>query len=75
LSCTTVVWHFGLSSVALQGTKVLEDREIRFVRTKVTEGAPPQYALPDIVKYTGTSTAPEWLNAEPGRVLFPLIPC
>ena len=63
-----------MSSVALQGTKVLEDREIRLARVTVTEGTPPKYSLPEITKYTGDSATPEWKDVEPGRVLFPLVP-
>jgi len=63
-------------SVALQGTKVLEDREIRLARAITAEGSPPQYSFPGITKYTGALAAPEWKDDEPGRVLlFPLIPC
>ena len=64
-----------MSSDTLQGTKVLEDREIRLSRTMVAESAPPKRSSSKITKYTGESTAPEWKDDEPGRVLFPLIPC
>jgi len=53
----------------------MEDREIRLSRSMVSEGAPPGHSSTMITKYTGDSTAPEWKDAEPGRVLFPLIHC
>ena len=56
----------------MQGTKVTEDREIRHSFRRVTEDGPAQHALPRIVKYTGTLTAPEWQDVEQGRALsFP----
>ena len=64
-----------MSSVALQGTKVLEDREIRLARSVVTEGSPPTHSYAEITKYTGDLAAPEWKDIEPGRVLFPLVSC
>ena len=64
-----------MSSAALQGTKILEDQEIRLVRTITAVGTPPHHVPEDITKYTGTLVAPGWKDVEPGRVLFPLIPC
>ena len=63
-----------MSSIVLQGTKVLEDREIRLARAIVAEGSPPEHSYPEISKYTGALAAPKWKDVEPGRVLFPLIP-
>ena len=61
-----------MNSVALQGTKVLEDREIRLDFSCCTEGAPPQHACQRIIKYTGALAEPEWYDVEPGRVFtFP----
>ena len=64
-----------MSSAALQGTKVLEDREIRLIRTITAVGIPPDHVPENITKYTGALVPPEWKDVEPGRVLFPLIPC
>ncbi|KAF9650931.1 hypothetical protein BDM02DRAFT_3163995 [Thelephora ganbajun] len=50
-----------------RGTKVLEDREIRYGFSWVSKGAPRQYVSPEIVKYTGTLFAPEWVDTEQGR--------
>ena len=56
----------------MQGTKVLEDREIRFSFRILAEDAPPQHGFSGITKYTGSLAAPEWEDVEPGRVLsFP----
>ena len=61
-----------MNFVALQGTQVLEDREIRLNFCSVAEGSPPQWASSPITKYTGALTAPEWEDVEPGRVFnFP----
>ena len=64
-----------MSSVALQGTKVLEDQEIRLSRAIATEGAPATRSSSKITKYTGESTAPEWKDVEPGRAWFLPISC
>jgi len=57
---------------SMQGTRVLEDREIRFSFRILAEDAPPQHGFSGITKYTGSLTAPEWEDVEPGRVLsFP----
>ena len=62
----------GLTTVALQGTKVLEDREIRLRFSSCAEDTPPQHATPGITKYTGALANPEWKDIEPGRVFaFP----
>ena len=61
-------WLFKSNSFAPQGTKVLEDREIRHSFYWTSEDAPPQHASPGVVKYTGTLTAPEWEDIEPGIV-------
>jgi len=51
---------------------VLEDREIRVYLCWTSWDAPPQHVSPRVVKYTGTSTSPEWEDEEPGRVFdFP----
>ena len=61
-----------MNSVARQGTKVLEDREIRLVHAMVAEGAPPTHSNAEITKYTGALATPEWKDIEPGRVfIFP----
>ena len=66
---------FWIEFFALQGTRVLEDREIRLARVITAEGVPPHNASENLTKYTGASATPEWKDVEPGRVLFPLIPC
>jgi len=68
--------RFGLNSIApAQGTKVLEDREIRLRVGRCAKGAPPQQISPGITKYTGALATPEWKDVEPGRVFsFPLVP-
>lgn len=52
----------------MQGTKVLEDREVRHRFRVSTEGAPPQDVSTEITKYTGALASPEWEDIEPGRV-------
>jgi len=59
---------FEFNSTCLQGTKVLEDREIRLRFCSVSEDAPPQHISLRIVKYTGTLVSPQWEDVEPGRV-------
>ena len=54
--------------VTLQGTKVLKDRELRTGRAQVTEGAPLDPAHATIIRYTGMSSAPEWIDIEPGNI-------
>ena len=67
-----MTWRFGLDLIVLQGTKVLEDHEIRHTLCVTAQGSPPQRASPKIIKYTGNLTFPEWVDAEPGRVFsFP----
>jgi len=64
------------SIVPAQGTKVLEDREIRLSVGRCAKGAPPRQASSGITKYTGILVTPEWRDAEPGRVFNPpLVPC
>jgi len=57
--------HF--EAMLSRGTKVLEDREIRFRLCWMSEDAPPQHISQRVVKYTGTSTCPEWEDAEPDK--------
>jgi len=47
-----------------RGTKVLEDREIRHKFCCISEGAPPQKVVLNIIKYTGSLVAPEWGDKE-----------
>ena len=54
--------------IALQGTKVLEDREVRYNFCYVTEGAPQQEGFQSVLKYTGTRNNPQWMDVEPGKV-------
>ena len=62
-------WLPELNFIVLQGAKVLEDREIRHGFYWATNGAPPRHVSPEILKYTGTSAAPEWKDEEQGRTL------
>ena len=63
---------FELNSIALQGTKVLENREIRQTFYRTSEDTPLQHVSPKVVKYTGALVAPEWEDIEPGIVFnFP----
>jgi len=52
----------------LQGTNIVEDREIRQRYCSVTEGVPRQHDTARITKYTGALASPEWEDSEPGRV-------
>ena len=56
--------------VASQGTKVLEDREVRSSYCYVTEGTSRGrgQAFQSILKYTGKRAAPEWVDLEQGIV-------
>ena len=61
-----------LDPIPLQGTKILEDREVRHRFYVSAKGAPPQHGTVKIIKYTGTLATPEWKDADPGRVFgFP----
>ena len=51
-----------------QGTRVLEDQEIRLRFCRVTADAPEQQVSSSILKYTGTGRAPEWEDIEQGSV-------
>jgi len=69
---TIFTWLFGLNHIVLQGTKVLEDREIRHSFYMTSEDIPPQHVFSRVVKYTGTLATPEWDDVEEGRVFsFP----
>ena len=61
-------WLFGLNPVALQGTKVLEDHEIRHKFCWPSEGAPLQHVSSTVAKYTGSLAAPEWEDVEQGKL-------
>jgi hypothetical protein len=54
--------------IALQGERVLEDREVRQPFVYVTEGAPQRQAVQSVIKYTGTLSIPEWMDIEQGSV-------
>jgi hypothetical protein len=56
------------NSIALQGDRVLEDREVRQPFVYVTEGAPQRRAAQSIIKYTGKLRTPEWMDIEQGSV-------
>ena len=54
--------------ITLQGTKVLEDHEVRRNFSYITEGAPQLQAFQSVVKYTGEQSAPRWMDIEKGNV-------
>ena len=54
--------------VVLQGTKVLEDEELRLSLSYATEDTPHQHASPSVLRYTGTSSSPEWTDVDQGSV-------
>ena len=54
--------------IALQGTKVLEDREVRFLLCYISEGAPQREASSSVFKYTGALSTPQWMDTELGSV-------
>ena len=54
--------------VVFQGTRVLEDREVRFSLCYTTEGTPQQHAASPVLKYTGMSRIPEWTDINEGSV-------
>jgi hypothetical protein len=51
-----------------QGTKVLEDRELRSSFRYVTYDVPQRRAYRPVFRYTGTRSAPEWMDTERGSV-------
>jgi len=67
-SRTILTRHFGLDLIILQGTKVLEDREIRHGFSMSAKGSPPRRGFGRISKYTGALLAPKWEDVESGRV-------
>ena len=52
--------------IALQGTKVLEDREVRKPFITVANDAPQRLTFQRVIKYTGTRRSPEWMDLEQG---------
>jgi hypothetical protein len=70
------VWHPPLllilihDLIALQGTKVLEDREVRESFIFVTKDASKRQIIQPVIKYTGTRRAPEWMDLEKGSFVF-----
>jgi len=54
--------------IALQGTKIPEDHEVRRSFNVTAKGSPPTHTSPRIAKYTGALATPKWEDAEPGRV-------
>jgi len=55
-------------AVGFQGTKVLEDREIRTTMYVVREGAPARDILARIVKYDGNLKEPRWTDLEQSMI-------
>ena len=70
--CGFVIYRYLLAVldifIKLQGTKVLENREVRFQLTDITGGAPQRQALSSVLKYTGAHSSPEWMDIEPGSL-------
>ena len=68
--CGFVIHRFLLvlldNAITLQGTNVLEDREVRVPFSSVAEGAPKREVSQQIFKYTGTCSAPRWMDLEQG---------
>ena len=52
----------------LQGAKVQEDQEVRRSFYYLTEGAPEREASQSVVRYTGSCSAPAWMDVEEGGV-------
>lgn len=50
--------------MAIQGTKVMENREIRTRIHVVREGAPAGDVLAQIVRYDGKKSEPRWMDIE-----------
>ena len=66
------LWLLKSNLIAPQGTKVLEDREIRHHFSWVSEDTPPQRVFSTVAKYTGILVTPEWEDTEKGRAFnFP----
>ncbi|KAF9650933.1 hypothetical protein BDM02DRAFT_3127282 [Thelephora ganbajun] len=55
-------------TMAIQGTKVLESREIRTRMYVVREGPPAREALAQIIKYDGGRREPQWMVIERGII-------
>jgi hypothetical protein len=53
-----------LNAVGIQGTKVLENREITRSMASVREGAPAGKILVEIIKYDGDQKEPAWMDTE-----------
>ena len=70
--CGFVIYRYLLAVldvfITLQGTKVRENREVRFHLSYITEGAPQRQALSSVLKYTGAHSSPEWMDIEPGSM-------
>jgi len=54
--------------VKIQGTKVLESREIRKPMHVLGEDAPEDHISARIVKYDGNIKEPQWMDVDEGRV-------
>ncbi|KAF9650935.1 hypothetical protein BDM02DRAFT_1001660 [Thelephora ganbajun] len=52
------------NSIASQGTKVLEDHEVRPRFQYATEDAPQRQAFRSVVRFTGAHSVPQWVDIE-----------
>jgi len=55
--------------ITIQGTKVLESREIRTMLQAVREGAPARDVLARVIKYDGNRQRPQWRDMEQGTIV------
>lgn len=55
-------------AIKIQGTKVLETREIRKTVRVTREGAPQNSAYARIIKYDGREKNPQWMDVERGTI-------
>jgi len=59
----------GTEFMAIQGTKVLESREIRTTMHVVREGAPARDVIARVIKYDGDRHEPQWMDIERGMAV------
>ena len=58
-----------VNTTAIQGTKVLANREIRARMLSVHEGAPARDVLARVIKYDGNEAEPRWMDIERGLIV------
>ena len=59
----------------IQGTKVLEDREIRMRMDVIGEGAPRSDVMVAVIKYDGDQKEPQWIDFQRGTVFDSVMIC